>query len=121
MSLRPIASVPSRRASPILALLLMATCGVCAATLAAAATRDDEVPRIVVKYADLNLSNPEDAATLLHRIERAARQVCPDADLLNLRAMQVSVQCRRAAVARAVGAIGSPTLNALLSRKTNVG
>jgi UrcA family protein len=121
MSVNLIAAVTARRPAPILALLLMATCGLCATTLAAAASHDEEVPRVVVKYSDLNLSNPEDAATLLHRIEQAARRVCPDADLLNLRALQVSVQCRRQAVARAVGAIDSPTLNALLNRRTNVG
>jgi len=38
----------------------------------------EQLPRVTVKYGELNLSTPAGADRLLHRIEAGARQVCGD-------------------------------------------
>ncbi|MGH8259054.1 MAG: UrcA family protein [Steroidobacteraceae bacterium] len=44
--------------------------------LAGGPPRPDDGRRVAVRYADLNLASTRDAATLMRRIELAARQVC---------------------------------------------
>lgn len=66
----------------------------------------------VVSYADLNLDVEADAATLLGRIESAARKVCGlnRVSILPL-AMQYELQiCANEATARAINDVNAPLL-----------
>jgi UrcA family protein len=66
----------------------------------------------VVSYADLNLDSVADAATLLSRIEHAARKVCglDRASFLPF-ALQFELQvCAKEATARAVNDVNAPLL-----------
>lgn len=66
----------------------------------------------VVSYADLNLESEADAATLLSRIESAARKVC-GLDRASFRpfALQFKLQvCANEATARAVNDVNAPLL-----------
>ena len=98
----------SGRASTSLILLIGLLAG--PAMLTYAATPDDVVPSVVVKYGDLNLSTEEGNRALYRRIVAAARQVCPDEGLRDLQAFAVSRACRDAAIARAVAAVPSRRL-----------
>ena len=70
----------------------------------------DEVPTVRVHYQDLDLSTEHGAATLYKRIEGAAKQVCPSASGLNVRASRLVDQCVARAIERAVADVNSPQL-----------
>lgn len=57
----------------------------CSLTAVCAAADTMDPPHTTVKYADLNISNPEGAAVLYGRIHRAALQVCRPLDELHFR------------------------------------
>ena len=77
----------------------------------AAPPAPDAAPIVSVAYADLDLNNAKDAATMLKRIQRAAGEVCRDApgnagneaDTV----MRVNA-CYRQALARAVAGLDAP-------------
>jgi UrcA family protein len=82
--------------------------GCLAATAQATTTAAKKVPYEVVSYADLNLANEADAATLLDRIKTAARRVCSrDVDLLPLDFHNPVQRCAKAATARAVAEVNA--------------
>jgi UrcA family protein len=81
-------------------------------TAAAAATPDGDIPSMVVKFGDLNLSTTEGASVLYRRITAAAARVCPERTR-DLQSVGRSAGCRKAAIARAVAAIPSPQLAAI--------
>jgi UrcA family protein len=90
------------------ALLAVSLAGMAHATTA---VRRNMVQQ-VVSYGDLNLENEADAATLLSRIESAARKVCGlnRVTVLPL-AMQYELQvCANEATARAVNDVNAPLL-----------
>jgi UrcA family protein len=66
----------------------------------------------VVSYADLNLESEADAATLLGRIEAAARKVCGlDRAAFRPFELQFKLQvCAKEATARAVNDVNAPLL-----------
>ena len=66
----------------------------------------------VVSYADLNLDTEADAATLLDRIESAARKVCGlDRVTVLPLALQYELQvCANQATARAINDVNAPLL-----------
>ena len=70
--------------------------------------------QVVVRYADLRLSNLEGARALLVRLKSAARQACgglPErVDLGQVGPYQV---CLRSSLDRAVAAVGDPTVSGL--------
>jgi UrcA family protein len=79
------------------------------ATALAAAPAAETMPQVVVKYADLDLATDAGAATLLHRIEGAARQVCGNPrELQPLERSQLVKHCNAEAIARAVTEVGAP-------------
>ena len=82
------------------------TCG--AATVCNATEMDP--PQTTVKFADLNVSNPQGAATLYARIQRAARQVCASFDGRDLRSKARMDACVHQAIADAVASVGQPAL-----------
>ena len=96
--------------------LLMLTGGLgCAMVFgtASAATPDNDVPSIVVRYSSQALATDHGVQQLYGQIVRAARQVCPDANIRDLGARASVQQCRQQAVARAIHQIDSPELAAL--------
>ena len=91
-----------------LTLTLTALLVGCLAGTAQATTAAKDAPYEVVSYADLNLANEADAATLLDRIKAAARRVCSrDVDLLPLDFHNPVQRCAKAATARAVAEINA--------------
>jgi len=78
------------------------------ATVCSAAEADP--PQITVKFADLNVSNPQGAAALYARIQRAARQVCPHVDMRDLGSKGPMDACVNKAIADAVAKVGQPAL-----------
>src|SRR5882757_8943812 len=93
--------------------LLMILCGMVGATAAgavSAATSDDDLPQIVIKYDAASLSDDEGAQALYHRIVNAAKQVCPGENERDLRRLELIRECRRQSIARAVHQINNPRL-----------
>jgi UrcA family protein len=79
------------------------------------ASDNDDVPQAVVKFADLNLSNPHGAAKLYHRIVVAAYAVCRsfDIDIRDLTSQTRNLACVHKAIADAVTKVGQPELIAI--------
>jgi len=77
---------------------------------------DDGVEVTAVKFRDLDLSRPEDAATLIARLRGAADLVCragAPATPMTLSAVQTYRSCTHAAMERAVRTVDWPTVTAL--------
>ena len=72
------------------------------ATVSAAAPAHAETVTAAVRYGDLDLTLPADAAKLRHRIRVAANQVCGP---LNPMFRAKIADCRRAAIVRAEASI----------------
>jgi UrcA family protein len=66
--------------------------------------------QITVKYADINVSNPQGAAALYARIQWAARQVCLPLDGRDLSSKARMGACMHKAIADAVAKVGQPAL-----------
>jgi UrcA family protein len=80
----------------------------------AAATPAAEAPRSrVVRYADLDLSRPEDARRLYGRIKRAARAVCDNEPFSDLERLRDYDKCLRQAVTEAVEKLHSEEVSAI--------
>jgi UrcA family protein len=80
----------------------------------------ESVGRVQVSYHDLDLQKEADARVLLKRLERAAYRACGGNPKLYLsyrvipdRTVEVFKECREEAVARAVAAVHSVTLERL--------
>jgi UrcA family protein len=89
-----------------------------AASLAAG---DSEVPKVVVKFGDLNLSNPQGAAKLYGRIAAAGNAVCKPFDI-NSRALGSRARldaCVHKAIADAVTKVNQPELFAIYNAKNH--
>jgi UrcA family protein len=70
-------------------------------------------PTLHVSYADLNLSNPADARTMLHRIRQGAASVCaavPGGSGTSISAIDQFNACYRTTVSRAVASLGAPAV-----------
>jgi UrcA family protein len=98
--------------SPLRSLIAAAIFSAVASGFSAAslASDDTDVPQLVVKYGDLDLSSPQGATALYRRIGYAAEQVCP-----NLQSAAVSLQgqaraCIHKAIADAVIKVNQPAL-----------
>jgi UrcA family protein len=91
-----------------------------ASTMAASG---DEVRQVVVRFGDLNLSNPQGAAALYRRISIAAAEVCGAFDVsvrdreLGYRAGTTT--CVRTAISGAVTKVGRPELFAIYNAKNS--
>jgi UrcA family protein len=82
---------------------------VCSVTTVCTAAETDP-PQTTVKYADLNVSNPQGAAALYARIQGAARQVCLPLDGGDLGSKARMGACVHKAIADAVAKVGQPAL-----------
>jgi UrcA family protein len=85
------------------------TCSLMAVCTAA----ETDTPQTTVKYADLKVSNPEGAAALYARIQRAARQVCLPLDGRDLSSKAQMSACVHKAIADAVAKVDQPALLAV--------
>jgi UrcA family protein len=80
---------------------------------ASAAGTDSDVPSIVVKYSDQTLATDSGVKDLYAQIVRAAKQVCPDISIRDLRLQYEVKQCRDQAIAKAIRKIDNSQLAAL--------
>jgi UrcA family protein len=78
---------------------------------AIAAQRAADVPRAVVRFADLDLTRPAGAQELYRRIQKAARVVCAAYGSIGY-----DRSCADHAVERAVAEVDAPLLTARLDR-----
>ena len=92
-------------------VLATATLGAFACSLAAVciAAEPGDPPQITVKFADLQVSNPEGAAALYARIQRAARLVCQSTDPRNY-SSPTHDACLHDAIADAVAKVNCAAL-----------
>ena len=88
------------------------------ATIGAAADTTD-VPQVVVKFGDLNLSSPQGANKLYNRLAAAAQAVCKSfaVDNRDLGAQARVNACLHRAIADAVTKVGQPELFAIYNAK----
>ena len=95
--------------SSVLAVAAVAA-GLATAAFAAAPAAAGELDAVQVQYQDLNLSHASGRATLDRRISAAARQLCGDYMLTELKWREMSRVCQQDVIASA-----APQRNALLS------
>jgi UrcA family protein len=76
---------------------------------------------IVVRYADLDINTAAGAEKLYARIRHAATQVCPEVSSIEIARHQASQRCQDAAVAHAVGSVGSAQLAAIYATRSHHG
>lgn len=95
------------------AALLVLTASFGALSSAPAATPDNSIPSVTVRYADLNLSTEAGARALYRRITFAAKQVCPADDIRNLSTLDKARACQQAAIEHAVRLIDNPQFAAV--------
>jgi UrcA family protein len=100
--------------------VLLATVGAIGWTAAArAGDVDYDVPKQVVKFADLNLGSLQGATALYHRIEKAAERVCGGP--LDVRELSDAARldsCKVQSIERAVDVVNSSVLTSLHLAKT---
>ncbi len=104
-------------------LAITAIVGALASSWGAAsfAASDGDVPQVVVKFEDLNLSNPQGAASLYGRIAVAGIEVCKpfDVDGHDLAARARRNACVHQAIAEAVTKVNRPELFAIYGEKNH--
>lgn len=118
-----IPAAPEASAQPKFTLLLV-LCGLIGASCAgaaAAATPDDPLPGIAVKYDPQSLTTDMGAKAVYQRLVKAAEAVCPDPFTGSRLVSNATEQCRQRAIARAVRQINSPRLAALCGWRIKAG
>jgi UrcA family protein len=101
---------PGRRTTVRIAALVGYFVAATATGVASATSPADDVPSVVVRYADLDLATDHGVRVLYARIAQAASAVCPEVPESNLHALALSRACQQQAIARAVRAVNSPLL-----------
>jgi UrcA family protein len=76
---------------------------------------------IAVRYFDLDLSSAQGAQALYMRIVAAAKQLCSEEGVRDLRRGAAADACAEQALARAVAGVHNPRLAALYSNRVNKG
>jgi UrcA family protein len=103
---------------------LAIACGAAALTLSAAgahaADAPEAAPTKTVRYADLNLSNPDDAAELYARLSRAARVVCRSYDDRALEMQRLKKACEYEALTNAVETVNAAALDAVHESESRI-
>jgi len=77
------------------------------------------VPSVVVHFADLDLSRSEGATVLYQRLKGAAKTVCAPLDDRNLARHQSFEACMQNAISTAVAKVDEPALTAYYEAKMN--
>lgn len=96
--------------------VMMILCGIVGAAAmgaVSAATTDDDVPTVTVRYNPENLATDSGARALYRRLVMAAEAVCPATPESRPFLNEAVRHCRDAALARAVHQINSPRLAAV--------
>jgi UrcA family protein len=88
------------------------------AAVCAAADRDSHT--MIVKYADLTVSDPQGAAALYGRISAVAHRVCSNLDPKNLILEAYKDDCVRETIASAVTKVNQPQLFAIYRAKNGL-
>lgn len=83
------------------------------------AAAPQEVPSVVVHFADLDLSRNGDAQVLYQRLNRAAERVCAPLDDRDLARHMRFMACVQGAISTAVATVDRPALTAYNEMKTN--
>jgi UrcA family protein len=78
-----------------------------------------ETGAVTVRYSPAALTSETGARNVYAQIRSAARQVCGQPGSRALQDQRATRECRRQAVAKAVAAIGSPTLAAVHTRESS--
>jgi UrcA family protein len=91
-------------------LTAVALTGFLTAHAASAAPADAGPRTAVVKYRDLDLSQPKDVRRLYGRIKSAAREVCDNDPGFDVHRLSIFKSCMRDAVSDAVSQVQSPQL-----------
>lgn len=87
----------------------------------AGATTSSAVPTYQVRFADLDLTKPQDTQQLYSRLRNAAREVCTDfADRKSTVMRTRFRECRNQALSDAIETIGNPSLTALHVAKSDM-
>ena len=86
---------------------------------AAHAAPPQNVPSVVVKFADLDLSRSEGARVLYQRLKRAAEAICAPLDDRELARHMHFTACLQNAISTAVVKANRPALTAYYTAKTN--
>jgi UrcA family protein len=105
----------NRKRSTLTGLALLCTAAVMATGAIAGETRES----IDVNYVAADLTRPEGAESLYHRIQHAARQVCHEPSGRDLAEIHAYRQCFDRAVDAAVAKVDSSALTALHRSKTH--
>jgi UrcA family protein len=118
----PETTVNTKSSSSRLLGLYAATivCAVASSLTAVCAAADSsDFPSVVVKFADLNLSNPAGVTALYRRINAAARDVCKSYDIRSGSSTRPGSAdpCVRKALQDAVNKVGHPALLAMYNAK----
>jgi UrcA family protein len=79
------------------------------------APRLAQLPTVTLTFRTADLATEGGVQVLYRRIERGARQVCPEYDSLDLHGASLSLDCQRRAIADAVRQIANPRLVAISS------
>jgi len=79
-------------------------------TMSFAAPIRDDLPRVTVRYDDLNLATPAGVNALYGRISHAARAVCGDTFARDLSVQAAAERCQSEAIAQAVREVNNPQL-----------
>jgi len=108
--------ITGRRLRALIGATLACTVASVVAIRPAAADSFD-APRVTVKYADLNVSNPQAAAALYSRIRTAAKRVCSRYDGHSISAMMEKDACVDKAIVDAVTKINNSVLTAVYNAK----
>jgi UrcA family protein len=112
---------PMGPAAKLALVALGALAGVLGAGFAGAAGTDSDVPSIVVKYDQRSLETEIGVKALYAQLVRAARQVCPDPAIRDLRVQKLAETCRDEAVARAIRKVDNSQLAALYATHSKNG
>jgi UrcA family protein len=78
-----------------------------------------DVPSVVVQFADLDLSRSEGARVLYQRLKRAAEAICAPLDDRELARHMRFTACLQNAIGPAVVKVNQPALTAYYTTKTN--
>ena len=101
--------ISSRRSTSLVMATMLVALGYGAVSAAADA---DNVPQVVVSYADLNVSSPQGAAALYRRINAAASSVCEQSHSSDYRVDSPILlrKCEHRALRDAVNKVGGRLL-----------
>jgi UrcA family protein len=110
--------IASTNAPRLISTALFAALALGSGAMSIAAAEDD-VPQAIVKFGDLQLSNPQGAATLYRRISSAAATVCRAQDDGSLGARIRMHSCVHKAIADAVSKVDRAELFAVYDSKNH--